>query len=359
MWKTITLVTSLTLWAAAVPGNAYAASQIRDGADLFSSAAEAQAIQILNEIQTKTGLWSLVETVTTLPADVRQQFDANPDQRGAVARRWAEGRAQQERVSGIYIGIAKSPGTFEIEPSATAGRILPKSDVDRIVTTMRDAFKARDFDRGLTAGLTQMRDSMLQNAGNLSNPVERAQGNNRTNTGVAVPAPAGTSRSGGWGLGACVIPLLILVVAIFFLRRVMGGRQSQGYGYGSPPPPPLPGQGYDPRYGAPGPGGGGGFGRGILGGLLGGMAGSWLYDKVSGGGSAHGSNMGNDPSQFPASGGGPSLRSDGSDAGMGEGGGGFFGEPSGGGGDSGGGGADFGGGGGGDFGGGDGGGGDF
>jgi hypothetical protein len=273
-------------------------------------------------------------------------------------RKWAEGRAQRENVSGVYIGISKAPRALQVEPSGKAGRLLPKPELDRVVSTMRDAFKKNDFDGGLVAGLSEMRDRMVANVATSGVPVE----------GTAAPAPAGRSAQsgdptatgaqpgrsgGGFNLGSLIIPILIGVVILFVLRRIFAGRGQQQHpggfgrqqGYGNAPPP-LPGQGpggpgYDPRYG-PQNQPGGGFGRGLAGGLLGGVAGSLLYDKLAGGGSAHAAPppAGADPNAFGDTG------SNASDAGMGDGGGGFFGDS--GGGD-----------GGGDFGGGDGGGGDF
>jgi len=119
------------------------------------------------------------------------------------------------------------------------------------------------------------------------NSLAGAAPSGNTNPGTSNPLPAGNS-SGGFSLGSlwvCLIPLILVVLAGFFLRNRMGGQRpvapvnpvyppqqypNQGY-----PPQQYPNQGYGPGgYGQqPGSNLGGNLAAGGLGALAGGAIG--------------------------------------------------------------------------------------
>ena len=246
--------------------------------------------------------------------------------------------------------------------SARSNTGLTRALLDQAQGAANDRFGAGDWAGGFTMAINNLA------AAAPSAPVG-STGSGATNPGK-VPAP--TSGGGfNFSFGACLLPLLLLGVAAFFLRNRFGGQravapqQAVGYppnagpGYGQPgygqPGYGQPGYG-QPGYGQPGygqqSGGMGGLAAGGLGALAGGAIGYEIGKNQGQGGNPGNSNAGspsgdfgggNDPGGIISSSGGSGNGPD-FGGGSGFGGGSDFG--------SGGGGADFGGGGGADFGGG-------
>ena len=329
---------------------------------LFRSDAVNEADQIIRQINSRHQRDVLVETIPSVPSDM--QVPQQAQERTRFFEQWADRRASQQGVNGVYVLICKNPSHLQAAVgNATAQRLFTVSDRDELGRRMVAAFKAHEYDQGLLNGvrfIEQQMDAHVQAAG-----TSQYYGNSRSSTPPAGPYggyPTRTNPPRGdmsWGFGSLACVIVAVILGIILLRGLFGRR---GGTYGQPGGYYPPGGGaYPPAGGYPPPGGygygggGGGFGRGFLGGLLGGAIGGYAADKweqrnqqqgggyappPAGGGGGADYNPGPDTS-FSSSGG--DFGGGGSDASSGGGGGGDFG---------GGGGGDFGGGGGGDAGGG-------
>jgi uncharacterized membrane protein YgcG len=255
-------------------GTAYA--DVRDTTGTFSEEAVRQANKVIEEIHQKYGKEVVVEVL--------------PSAGGQSYSQLVNSRAQQANVNGVYVLITRNPGHVEVWVHNDAARAFPAQDRDQLRDRFVAQFRNRQFDQGLTGGVDFIRQSFFANLGPRSgqpnyNHQQPAGGGGGS---AGVPAPQQRRSSGiSWFWW-----LIIIGLGLFLLMRFMRRRQ-QAYspGYGSMPGQPANYGGREPYHGQQYPGGAtgaGGWGRGMLGGLMGGMAGGWLYDKMRGGGGAAG-----------------------------------------------------------------------
>ena len=316
---------------------AAATAWVNDEAKLFSPEAVAQADGRIQDIVHHFHRDLTIDTIESIPADMQAEYQQSGKAKFFLD--WADRRAKDKRLQGIYVLICKNPGHLEI--------VLDKSirehgftfaDRDLLAKQMLGLLKEKRYDAALAEAVNFVDSRLRAHQGRAAAPLP------------AQPHPGGPQNPAqgspilGWiCFGVAALVGIWLVMAV--VRMLFGG--GRGYGPGGPGS-----GGYGP--GGYGGGGGGGFLSSMLGGMFGAAAGNWIYDSFRGGG--RGGSWG---------GGGMTAGDSGSspDSGAGDfsgdpgGGGDFGGDPGGGGGDFGGGGGDIGGGGG-DFGGG-GGGGDF
>jgi hypothetical protein len=291
------------------------ASEVIDGAGLFSAAAIRQAEATLDRAEKSTGHAVVIETIESLGGQSIQEAERAGERRHANAA--------------IYVLIVKKESKYRlVEHPARLSRPM----VNEVDEAFLDRLKKHDFDGALTQGSEKLASavttvSAARRGGNANPPLNR-NAPPAANKGSGSPLPFLLT------IGAIVIVVLLVVR----LLGAMAGRGQGGMAGGGMRP------GMGGGYGAPGygGGGGGGFFSSMMGGIGGAMAGNWLYDQFRGGRHGGGYDSGN-------AGGAADDAGAANDPGWTETGGGDFG----GGGDAGGGGGgDWGGGGGGDWGGG-------
>jgi hypothetical protein len=348
-------IVSFILFCASLPARA-ASLGVHDEAHFFSSGAISQAEQVIRQINDRHHRDLLVETVPEVPQDLQAQEQSQG--RDQFFKQWADKRASEQGVTGVYVLICKNPAHLQAAVgNATSERLFTPADRDGLGRQMLSAFKEKQYDQGLLNGVHFVAQQMDAHVASRASSVAQPS----SSSGSAAPgAPYGSPPvqtnpprgDTGWGFGSIACVIVAVILGIVLIRGVMG-RSRGSYG--------QPGGGYPPGGGAYPPGayppaggygggypaaGGSGFGRGFLGGLLGGALGGYATEKwsernqpqgggyvppASGGGGAD-YNPGPDTS-FSSSGGDFGS----SDAGGG-GGGGDFGGGGGGGGDAGGGG---------------------
>ncbi|HEY8746417.1 MAG TPA: TPM domain-containing protein [Tepidisphaeraceae bacterium] len=329
-----------------------ASNGVRDEAHFFSANAISQAEQRIQQIEQKHHKDLLVDTLPTIPPDLKAQYD--PQNKEAFFEKMASSRAKAQGVDGVYVLITRDPPHLQVMPgNNTRQRLFPLADRDAVRDQLLTAFKQEKYDQGLLDMVGAIQQKMDANA--------RTAGSSSSGSGTVFPGnnaprsngPVFPSQPRGWSFGSLACILIAVVLFVVFIRGIFGRSGGSGYQGGGYPQ----GGGYQqggyppggyPQGGGYGGGGGGGFGRGFLGGLLGGALGGYAAEKWT----EHGQQGGG--SAPPASGGGGDSSAPADTSFDSSGGGGDFGGGGGGGGDSGGGGGgDFGGGGGGDSGGGD------
>jgi hypothetical protein len=365
--KSILNLVALAAMLCLSPAFAQAATskaEVVDNASFFSPDVVKTANEKLAAIEQKYNRQLRIETYPEIPADLKGQYTEAGKRE--FFQKWARQRATEAGVRGVFVLICRDPSTLQVEigNSISASGLFTQADRSKLRDLMVQAFKAKDYDKGLLDGVDYFEKTLAERSA--------GTGKAESSTGIGTtprpynlpsaetsPRPVSVPRqtpTRSFSFGGLIIIAIIALVIFAVLRRLFGGARSSppgyGGGYGAAPggqvgyPPPGPGYGSG--------GGGGGFGRGFGGGILGGLLGGWLgnqmynrhYDDSS---SAHGappppSDPGtfNEPPAPPpsdfSSGGGDAF-SGGGDFGGGGGGGGDF--SGGGGGDAGGGGGDF------------------
>lgn len=334
-------------------------AEIKDDGGFFSPAAIAKANEVIKEIHRDFKKDLLIETFKTVPADRAEEVKKmDKAELNKFFQAWALQRARAAQVNGVYILISKEPPHLQVEVgNETQQKAFTLANRDelarRVIAKFKQAAEVKDdeakrkfYDEGLLEGVNYVYSTMKSNIGvkgaGLDQPAVPRHDQAPWQQAPQRKAGGGIMEIFGGLGGLLCIGLIIGLVVWVFIGLIRAFTHSGGGGYSG-----------GPGYGG-GMGGGGGFMTGLLGGMFGAVAGSWLYDSFfrSGGGSGWG---GGSSSSYGGDNSGGPQREDtdysgtggdysGNDAGGGDAGGG--------GGDFGGGGGDFGGGGGGDFGGG-------
>jgi len=338
------------LFASPVPAWALTPA-VHDDAGFFTADAVSKADEIIKDIKERHRKDLLIETFPTAPAG--KEEGAKGDDGKANPRffaAWALQRARAEHVNGIYVLICKEPRYIEPAVGNKTHDLFSDDDRDHLGKVLIDHFKQKQYDEGLLEGVRYVQSTLDRNdSPKEGNKEAEGQAPSQQGPDTWSPYGGGHSTAGGvgglpLGLGGCLCVGLV-VIGVLAAGAMAVSALFRSFGHGPAGYGPGPG-GYGPGgYGPGGYGGqGGGFMSSILGGLFGGAAGSWAYDRFFGGHSSPTQGPWQAPNAAP-----PSAGPAPDDTGYSAGGGGDFG-----GGDSGGGGGDFGGG---DAGGGDGGGG--
>lgn len=327
----------LVLGMAAVLGLATvsAAAEIVDNAKLFKPETVAAVKEALAAVEAKSGGLNVIETFATPPAELATQLEkvAGPARRELFVK-WAKERQAETKSTGLYVLISNEPRHLEVGVGeALRTNKYSNSERDQVVKSMLAEFRTGQFDKGLVSAVDVYQKQLNGDRSTAAAPVAgsaaaksvapsdgKTSGLKRSEVQPGVVNKAQDPFK-EIGVGDNWWMWIVGAVAVFIGFSILMGILRNLFGGGA--------------AGSPGMGGGG-FGNGLMGGLLGAVAGNWLYDSFS-----HGSGHSNQAFGGDGSG---------ADSGMGS-------DTSTGFGDSGGfGGGDFGGG---DFGGGDFGGGDF
>jgi uncharacterized protein len=244
-------------------------AEVRDDAGFFKPDTVARANEVIKEIKQRYKKDLVVETVRQVPEGERQEA-TSPDP-GVKARFFAGlavRRAREEGVDGIYVLITRQPGHVEVAVGNNTRLVFPDEKRHQLTEILLNDFKKKEYDEGLLGAVQYVRSALA------AKPVA-----NR----AAVPAgsehrarpqePLGARGSAGWSswqwLGVGLAALLGIWLLLAVVRALAGaGAQRVAGGYAGPGAPA--------GYGAAG---GGSFFPGLLGGLFGAAAGSWLYDR--------------------------------------------------------------------------------
>jgi uncharacterized protein len=276
-WKCSALASVLCLITATA-----SAAEIRDDAKLFGPDVVAAQQTRLDRIERSAHHGVTIETYSTLPQGRAEDVEAmSSRERAQFYSDWLKQRAKAARAEGIFVLITKEPGHVEVGVSSklqSAG--YSHTSKKRLVDTFLAAFRAKEFDRGLTDAVSLIEKDYAQLKA--TGVATRSSPNAPAQAPRAFPVEPGqpAQRISWWSIGLVVAAVVIGLMILSSIMRAFAGGSGQ---YGS--------AGYGGGYGNPAGGyggGGGGLGRGLMGGLLGGMAGSWLYDSFGRhSGSAH------------------------------------------------------------------------
>ncbi len=129
--------------------------EVQDGAGFFKPETIAKANDLLAEMGKKHDCDVLIDTYATVPADKVASVKAmDKEARTRFFQEWAESRSKRRRVLGIYVLIAKEPAHLQIELGRESEKsCFTKKDRGRLREILIDAFKKKEFDRGLLEGI--------------------------------------------------------------------------------------------------------------------------------------------------------------------------------------------------------------
>ncbi len=241
----VALAAVLTLLAfLAFPAPGGATGVIQDDAKFFSPAAVTAATQRSQQVQQATGKTIALRTVATIGSKDDAQASAAADK-----------VFQELQLNGVLIYVVKDAGKLVLKVGQDTRQLVPVAEETTIRNAMLARFNAKDFDGGLQTGLDALDRDLRAGAATTNGGQQGAAAPVRP-----TPAPA---RDRGFGLFPlalfCLVPLVLVGLAIFFVARRRSGGGSGGF-MGGAGGGAYPAGG--PGYGGPGYGGGGGYGGG-------------------------------------------------------------------------------------------------
>ena len=233
----------------------------------------------MQDIQRRFKVTIVVETFPSIPDNMKARY--KPAEKETFFRRWAETRAADEGVKGVYVLICRKPGHLQIEPDESVARkAFTLAERDLLVENATRLMKQKQYDAALLEIANTIELNVKTNLGQRGDggavPVQRNPNQ---------PVQGSSSLMGWICLGVVALLAFWLIRAII---RAFRGSGSYGGGMsGGMPGGPggMPGGGYGPGGYGPGyGGGGGGFFSSLMGGIFGAAAGNWMYDSFFRGG---------------------------------------------------------------------------
>lgn len=239
--------------------------EVRDGAGFFKPETVARANEIIKEVEQRYKKDLLVETVPHVPERERQEAtSSDPHVKDRFFVDWADRRARDEGVNGIYVLITREPGHVEVAVGNRTRTEFPDEERHRLVEILLNHFKKKEYDEGLLEAVRYVQSTLAAHT-----RVGGAPSAGSEHPGLSHETRGIEASWGLWhwlGLGLAVLFGVWLLSAV--VRALAGGGGQPG-GYTGP--------GGSAGYGPAGPGGG--FFPSLMGGLFGAVAGSWLYDR--------------------------------------------------------------------------------
>jgi len=132
----------------------------RDEAGFFSAEAWQVVGATAHELLRERDLDLQVETLPRLPGlDPERAKMMTPAEREAVIRRYAQDKARDGAVNGLYVVVCRSPGILYVERTGAAAAKISEETTTKIKETLLSAFREKKFDDGLVAALQLLRTS--------------------------------------------------------------------------------------------------------------------------------------------------------------------------------------------------------
>jgi uncharacterized protein len=124
---------------------------VKDDGKFFSAEALEKVNKKIRQLYTDFGCDVVVETVPAIPADREAKYKELG--RDKFFLEWAQKRAEELGVNGVYVLVCKSPGRVEVYLNGPRKRLFGPGGRDQIVGKMLGPFRDKKFDEGLTAAL--------------------------------------------------------------------------------------------------------------------------------------------------------------------------------------------------------------
>ncbi len=119
--------------------------KITDRAEFFSKSAVDRAMAKMQDIQRRFKVTVVVETFPSIPENMKAQY--KPAEKEKFFRRWAETRAADEGIKGVYVLICRKPGYLQIEPDESVARkAFTLSERNVLVRTATGLMENKQYD---------------------------------------------------------------------------------------------------------------------------------------------------------------------------------------------------------------------
>ena len=135
-------------------------------AEFFSKSAVEQATRTIQNIHRRFRVEVVIDTFPSIPENMKAQF--KPEEKNQFFRRWADTRAADEGVKGIYVLICKNPGHLQIEPDQSVRRrAFTSAERDALVKSALKLMGQKQFDAALLEIVNTIESTVATNLGSV------------------------------------------------------------------------------------------------------------------------------------------------------------------------------------------------
>jgi uncharacterized membrane protein YgcG len=144
------LLLALPLSGLVVPALVQAAEpKVNDQAEFFSKSAVEQATRKIQEINRRFKVEVVIETFPAIPDSMKAKY--KPEEKKQFFRHWAETRAADAGVKGIYVLICKNPGHLQVAPDqAIRKKAFTLEQRDSLVKSAVKSLGQKQYDAALS-----------------------------------------------------------------------------------------------------------------------------------------------------------------------------------------------------------------
>lgn len=157
----ITLCVALLACGSFVPHAGAVAPVVNDRGKFFSSDAVKKANEAIRELYLNDNKDLLVETYEGVPAENADKVKAmSREERLKFFKKWAETRAEQRLVRGVYILICKEPTMIYVEVTPKARSVFNEAAQTKLRDKLVEDFRAKNYDGGLGNAVKFVKDKL-------------------------------------------------------------------------------------------------------------------------------------------------------------------------------------------------------
>src|SRR6201999_3806156 len=136
-------------------------AEVRDDAGFFTPETVSQANEVVREIKQDSKKDLLIETFGHVPESKRHEATSHdPKVRARCFAQWAEERARDEGLNGIYVLITREPGHVEVAVGNHTRAVFPDEERHRLAQILLNHFKHKEYDAGLLDGVRYVRSAL-------------------------------------------------------------------------------------------------------------------------------------------------------------------------------------------------------
>jgi hypothetical protein len=134
---------------------------VNDRGKFFSSDAVKKANEATRELYMNDSKDLLIETYEGVPAENVEKVKAmSREERLKFFKKWAETRAEQRLVRGVYILICREPTMIYVEVTAKARAAFNEAAQTKVRDKLVDDFRAKNYDEGLANAVRFVKDKL-------------------------------------------------------------------------------------------------------------------------------------------------------------------------------------------------------
>ncbi len=134
--------------------------KVSDRAEFFSKSAIEQAAQDLQYIKRRFKVEVVIETFPSIPKNMKAQY--KPEEKQQFFRQWAETRATDEGIKGIYVLICKNPRRLQIATDkAVRRKAFTLDDRDELVKSVVKLMGQKQYDAALAEIVDTIESTLL------------------------------------------------------------------------------------------------------------------------------------------------------------------------------------------------------